>query len=661
MARDPSQSDDKGGKKTTLTVDVSHAAPKDTPAPALRVYLFDAAQRLVKSVAARDKEQVHLEIDPQQRYRVTVGPDLMHGQEALPADFAAILVASGAMSRDVLPARPVSKLSFSIAENLILKWLFVCINIHGTVRKRLNPGGSPAAFSPVCTGIVQIFTIDLACSLHNLGDPELLSIKNQTLARMLGVEISDILSFNFSDFAKVSALAAGMFALTGDPLRDYIFLHRAELARFMCNLIPEWAICFQQLPDAPIQSDGTFSLTRCFLFWQSPPDIYFEVVQTIDGVTREVADPDIMCTTLFGYDGSQGAVVTVEDPAAIACPPDPLPGPGYLYVWPTAIGNADLRNIDGLETMAGTGLLPGNTPWGGTLSMQVQFDPNLRANNIRFYRWSYRFDGDADFTQMNASVTHRWQEITFGPGGVIDVHLHPVTLGPQLVGAQTNLFEIPDPSLPWIDIVDPIDRPFAYFESTAGQTPGRSGMVTLRLEMFDSAGTPVPSGNAGHAGPFKFLIPDLGGTPNDFTNAPGANIDAQGNLVFRIRVDNNPTTALLPAVHAGGNPADDCGMLHYTSGGQTVSIDYVATHPNSFLDWSLSVSRGLHGVVASLGGHVSSANPDHFDNTASTLVGTCTQAAFAVNLYCAARAVDGYSRQSQYDRSATIAFALLTP
>jgi hypothetical protein len=658
MARDSSHS--QSGKGTTLTIEVSHAAPKDTPAPALRVYLFDAAQRLVKSTAVKDR--VDLEIDPQQHYRVTVGPDLVReGGDQLPKDFAAVLVASGAMSRDVFPARPVSKLSFAIAENLVLKWLFVCINIHGTVRKLLNPGGTPPTYSPLCTGTVQIFIIDLLCSLQNLSDPQLQAIKNQILARMLGVEVADIISFNFSDFAKVSALAAGLFPLTGDPLRDYIFIHRAELARFMCNLIPESAICYQQLPDAPIQSDGTFSLTHCFLFWQAPPDVYFEVVQTIDGVTREVADPDIMCTTMFGYDGSQGAVVTVEDPSAIACQPDPLPGPGYLYVWPTAIGNVDLRNIDGIETMVGTGLLPGDTPWGGTLSMQVQFDPNLRANNIHYYRWSYQFDGDAAFTQMSASVTHRWQEITFGPGSIIDIHLHPVTLGPQLVGGQTNLFEIPDPALPWIDINDPVDRPFAYFDSTGGQTPGRSGMVTLRLEMFDNSGAPVSCGNAGLGGPFQFLLPDLTATPNDFINAPAPNIDVQGNLVFRIRVDNNPTVAQLPGVHVGANPADDCGMLHYSSGGQIVSIDYVATQPNDFLDWSLSVSRGLHGVVASLTGHTSSANPDHFDNTASALVGTCTQAAFAVNLYCAARATDGYSRQSQYDRQATIAFALLTP
>jgi hypothetical protein len=646
---------EKSSKGAKLTVEVKLPTHKDGKVPEVRVYLFDAAQRLVHSTPA--KEQVELDIDPRQRYRVTVGPDLIRTRKTPPADLGSQLVKAAAISRDFSPLQPVSKISIEVLENLIPLWLFTCINIHGSVRKQLTAGGP---YAPLCTGVVEIFTIDLLCSLERLGSADLLGIKNQTLARLLNMEINDLLSFNFADLARLSSLAGGMYPLTGQPLRAYIVAHRAELAPFMCNLIPEWAICYQQLPNATIQSDGTFSLDYCFLFWQAPPDLYFEVVQTIDGVAREVADPDIMCTTMWSYDGSQSAVITVEDPAAIACQPDPRPGPGYLYVWPTAIGNVDLRQIDGLETMAGTGLLPGTTPFGGTLSLQVQFDPNLRANNIHFYRWSYRF-GSEPFTQVNASVTHRWQEITLGGGGMVNIHLHPVTLGPQMVGTTTNLFEIPDPNLPWINIVDPADRPFAYVDTTVGQTPGRSGMMTLKLEMFDSAGTHVSCGNAGHGGPFQFLLPDLMATPDDYTNAPAPNVDANGDLVFQICVDNNPTTAQLPGVHIGGNSADDCGMLHYASGAQTVAIDYVATHPNDYLSWSLSVSRGSHGVVASTSGSTSSLTPDQFNNAVATLMGNCAQAAFAVNLYAAARAVDGYSRQSQYDRSATIAFALLTP
>lgn len=281
----------------------------------------------------------------------------------------------------------MSKLSFSVTESLITLWLFHCINIHGTVRKLLNPGGSPTSYATICSGNVEIFVIDFACSLQHLSDADLLTIRNQTLGRMIGVEIIDIFTMNASDFARVNALALGLFPLTGNALRNYIVTHRADLAQFMCNLIPEWAICYRQLPDAPIQSDGTFSLHYCFFFWEFPPDIYFEVKQTIGGIEREVADPDIVCTTMWGYDGSHGAVITVEDPAAVACMPTG-PDLGFLYVWPTAIGNINLRQIDGLETLAGTGLLPAptygpvGTPWGGTLPLQLIFDRTCEQTTL---------------------------------------------------------------------------------------------------------------------------------------------------------------------------------------------------------------------------------------------------------------------------------------
>jgi hypothetical protein len=150
---------------------------------------------------------------------------------------------------------------------------------------------------------------------------------------------------------------------------------------------------------------------------------------------------------------------------------------------------------------------------------------------------------------------------------------------------------------------------------------------------------------------------------DQFTDAPAPNIDAAGNLIFKVLIDNNPTTATFPGlpVHIGASHADDCGMLHYGSGADVVTIDYVATHPNNFIWWNLGVTRGSHGQVAATSGQVNSLNPDHFNNSASALVGNCVQAAFAVNLDTHARATDGYSRQSQYDRSATIAFALLHP
>lgn len=647
-------------KTLSVSVDVPKA-DAGKHAPKLRVYLFDAAQRLVASEPA--KERVDFRVDPSARYRVTVGPDLLTAGDAAPAALARQLRATSSISRDYSPQLQNAHIAISASSSAIAHWHLNCVNVHGSVRKLLNPGGDHPRYAPITTGTVQVFRIDFACSLDRLSAADLTNLKSTILGRLIGREITDILvTHDLSDFGTVNALFTGLWPLNGAALKSYIVAHRTELAPFMCEVIPEWDICYEQYPDAPIQSDGTFSTDICFPMWESV-DLYFEVVQTVDGVPREIADPDIVCTTMFDYDGSRPAVITVTDPSAIASIPDPLPGPSYLYVWPTAIGNQDLRQIDGLLTGLGTGLLPGSTgpvPWGGTLPLQMQFDPDLRAHNIRYYRWSYSFGGA--FTQVSTPVTHRWQEITHDAGGVV-IHLHGYNLGPHLVGGQSNLFEIPDPTLPWIDINDPADRPFAYVDSTDGQTPGAHGMCTLKLEMFNDMGVHLPC-NTGGADSFAFLLPDPMGAPDTYRNvaAGSPNIDADGNLIFRLYVDNRPTrAALYDAFTASNGSGDACGIRHYNGPDDDVTIKYAATQPENFLDWSLSVNKGNVGQVAGRSGHTSSADPDYFTNDATDLLGTCVQAAFAVNLSCAARATNGYGTQTQYNSYATMAFALLTP
>ena len=595
----------------------------DRPSPALRVYLFDSAGRLADSAPAQ--ERVSFDVNAAQRYRVTLGPDLLTNDRHPPSDLAQRLRSASAVSHDYLPARKDATIAISASSALISLWLLNCVNVHGSVRKLLNPGAANPTYAPICSGTVQVFRINYACTLDRLSAAELVNLKNTILGRAFNREISDIVNGNFGDLVAVDALVSGLIPLNGAALKTYIVAHRAALAPLMCEVIPEFDICYEQYPDALIQSDGTFSTEICFLSWQKT-DLYFEVVQGLDGVSREISDPDIVCTTMFNYNGSQPAVITVTDPTAIACQPDPHPGPAGLYVWPTAIGNIDLREIQGLETMTGTGLLAGPDgpiPWGGQLPLQMQFHPDLRANDIRYYRWSYRFDGDSGFTQIHTSVTHRWQEISAGPGGTIVIHLHSVALGPRLVGTQSNLFEIPDPALDWINIVDPLDRPFAYFDSTDGQTPGRSGMCTLKLEMFNGAGNHVASSNVGHAaGVFKFLLPVLAGPAGVYTDASASNIDANWDLLFRIQVDNNPTRArLYDVTTASHGSGDDCGMRHYSGDTDKVRVHYAATHPNNFLDWSLGISRGTHGQVTALAGHSSSTDPAIFENNASVLLG----------------------------------------
>jgi hypothetical protein len=64
-------------------------------------------------------------------------------------------------------------------------------------------------------------------------------------------------------------------------------------------------------------------------------------------------------------------------------------------------------------------------------------------------------------------------------------------------------------------------------------------------------------------------------------------------------------------VHIGASHADDCGMLHYATGTDVVTIDYVRDTPEQLHlveprrhPWLTRPSRGNVGEVNSL-------NPDH--------------------------------------------------
>ena len=692
---------DDGAKGTRKTIKLSismHGQTEGRAPPAAHAYLFDRADRLVRSEPVRGGA-VQFSVAADQAYRVSVGPDLMAEGKVAPANLASALAKAKALSQDFVPGGAASA-TLGIYPNIWFCWYGTCINVHGSVAKQFSSGGT----SPICNGTVQIFQVDLACALDQFRVIDLAQFRNRLLEKITtSAQFARVdharRAANSNDAVAVSSslgdVGATMRALEGSALSQYIVANKALLYPFWCEFIPDWAFCWQELTEVPIQSDGTFSAEICFWCPADYPDLYFEVIQNISGVDVEISDPQIACSTYYDYDGSQSVDIVVTDPRAMACLPTGGPGPNSLYVWPTAIGNQPLSNIDGLETLAGTGLLPGPTPFGGTMSLQMLFHPDLRANNIMYYRWSYIFDGDSTPTVINAPVTHRFQT-GFIPPFFIDSY----ALGPKSSGlANSDLFEIPDPNLSWVNIIDPLDRPYGYFDSTEGTQPGstgynsavcsgsvgRSGMVTFILELFDAGGNFVPANNArsgstlgdkpGAVGPgaFGFILPQVGGPPNAYDFAPAANITDQGRFIFRVRIDNNVCSAELPKVETpvDSTDANPCGILHINGDGDNVAMSYVAYHPNNFLDWDLTVSLGVTGVVASIPpgppptptntSSGSPGSPAFFNKTAGALLGDCAQGAFAEVLYCRARATNGYDQLSQYDCQAAIAFALTTP
>jgi len=712
---------EKAGQKS-ISVNVNfQGQQKGQDLPSARAYLFDLNGRFLDSKLV-DGKPLSFSVEAGPKYQFRIGPDLLKDQKA-PSDLAAQLDKAKAITQDYIPAIHGEALSVIIDHLIWPCWIFpTCINVHGTVRKLLNPGSDRPVYASICQGTVQIFQVDLECTLDTLAPNYLLRLRDDLVKRLTVEQIPHIINpgdpgpesvvnklasarrsqaganmkktsaqavnrsavmgrsalSNFKQATSLSDAAATLRVLDGANLKQYLVLNKALLFWLWCELIPDWAFCWQELTEVLIQSDGSFSAEICFWCPEDYPDLYFEVVQNIGGTEQEIYDPQIACSTYYNYDGSASVDITIDDPDAIPCPPI-TPGPDYLYVWPRYIGWEDLWYVKGLTDGVGPdlGLLPGKTPFGGTLDLKTQLHPDLPTPGISYIRWSYKFPGDPDFTHIKAPFTIRKEKTTYiAPSTVIIVDT-PVTFVAQTVGPNTDLFAIPE-HLPadtvWIDL------PYANFDSTLGAIPdpnastdchntlltGQSGLCTIRVEMFDNAGNHVACDNGGGPATFAYLLPDQSIALGTYTNAPAFNINADGDLIFQIMIDNNHTVAQLPKVQTpiSSTDTDPCGILHYTSGSDIVDIFYVAFHPNDYIDWGLSVSLGILGGVASLGGNVSAGSlgaPADFANTASALLDGCTQGAFAVNLNCYARATNGYSRQYQYDCSATIGFALLKP
>ncbi len=153
--------------------------------------------------------------------------------------------------------------------------------------------------------------------------------------------------------------------------------------------------------------------------------------------------------------------------------------------------------------------------------------------------------------------------------------------------------------------------------------------------------------------------------------ADASELDA-GGFVFDLHVDNNVCSASVDAPSISGSAtADACGFLPYHHKPDPVTIDYHAQHPNNFAVFSFTMVRGATALpgedvtqaevaAASAGPYAGDGVGDFSaDIAASTLLGTCVNAAFAEDLYVSDKATTGWGdRITAYDAEFLRAFAL---
>src|SRR5215469_13154006 len=171
-------------EQKSIKIDVTFQGhEKGQELPSTRAYLFDRTGRFVDSKLVEGQPLV-FSVDADARYQFRLGPDLLKDQK-VPANLSAQLDKAKAITQDYIPAINGDALT-AIIDHLIWPcWIFpTCINVHGTVRKLLNPGSTRPAYASICQGTVQIFQVDLACTLDQLAPPYLLKLRDTLVSRL---------------------------------------------------------------------------------------------------------------------------------------------------------------------------------------------------------------------------------------------------------------------------------------------------------------------------------------------------------------------------------------------------------------------------------------------------------------------------------------------
>ncbi len=274
-----------------------------------------------------------------------------------------------------------------------------------------------------------------------------------------------------------------------------------------------WLICLLFPRFVTKRLIDTVTTDRCgnfkdliFMGCRSSINLYFTASVNFFWFTIPIYDPTpVSCYTYWNYQCSSEVSLYTSSPFATLCSPCPPVDAPENYVLIRALGNVQLNQIYGTSTvLAGAtnntniGLAADlywglDSPFGGLILPRIEFDSSLRANNIaKYYRVRWRYGTSGSFTDLAGPISRKYNHFV---GSDLVTSVYP--LGPNVVGATPNLFEIP-PALPpegdWAFPDPPVDLANAQFPTTAlpsGMPDGTFGQYQLQVELFDDAGNQV--------------------------------------------------------------------------------------------------------------------------------------------------------------------------
>lgn len=574
-------------------------------------------------------------------------------------------------------------------------WILNLCFVPGTLYKRVKIGGQYVNY-PVCGATVEVYEVDpIFIVVPKLPDSLLDKLRHIVerqppivgphgpgpdpgpLKRLLPVPPNPgdpaigeahLLSLNFPADLQIAATLGNRF-----QFEQALILH-ADITRYL--------LCILHPPFVTKQLVATAETDECGHFLAvfsrgcnnaDTPDLYFKATQDFGFFSIPIYEPKpVGCYTYWDYPcGTEVTLYTTSMWAWTCTPCRPIDATGNWAAF-VSIGNTSLASIRGAGTAPSSGPSDdGHTtdgrPFGGFLRPRIEVSEKL--NGIaKYYRVRWRKGTSGTFVPLppGNSVTHYYRHDVAG-----NPAWSPYVLGPQAIGAEPDLYEIPFESVAPAGVWDaPPDDIREHFTSVkmpsetiapgqtfdgAGNLQGTDvgGIYQLALELFDASGNIVPKSS------IHFVVPtdeDLSGTIHTI-DAP----TIEGNaMVVTLHIDNNRCFALLDPPAIGTVTSEPCcGTLPYDDPSSAVTMSFVAKHPNGYETHSFRLTRGATDLTVPQSSPVVMTVHDLLTNErpAGCTV-DCTVAGFAETLVVSSTATDGWNSDLGFGDSDVRAFVL---
>lgn len=497
-------------------------------------------------------------------------------------------------------------------------------------------------------------------------------------------------------------LQAGLQSEALDVVQQSILANYKILYPYFClyPLYHHWFYTKQLISTVESDCNGKFDAWYLILD-NDQPDVYVKVEVLYEGNWVTVYDPGLPCGTRWNYACGSDINITLTDTRVAPCSCTPLEGE---IVFVRRVGNgtsirkialhassaqtpspfADVRGLTNNTGVEGNNYV---SPFTQAFDFFVKFGDGFPGSTVSHYRWKYRRItnqdlgalplGDFDYQQGPLSKAYTY------PGDFMGTEVFYTGLYEmdQTVGSG-KIYRIPN-----ADAVAATGVAGARWEAddTASIRVNAAGMAggvyEFVLELCDNAGnTQVVSDSV-------FQVDSLLTSPPNPLSTPAGSIDPAylvrngvGNVIgfrFLLRIDNEATSCeIFDAVvrsDSGAATTTDtiCGFATYNhlSPGQ-VLFRFDAHQPRNYAKYAFNVTKGngTPGAAANVSGQV--PEPSHIilvngsltnyqlSRTVPNLLGSCSQAAFAENIYVTAYHTNGSERVWQYDSSDTAAFAI---